>query len=101
MFGLPVALLMHSAGNPVHAWVRRMLRSRTVAAVTWPVATTAAHVVVVAGTHTPPVMDLVVRDGLAHAPGHVLYLVAGYLFFLPIVEGGVGWWRVSMPARSG
>jgi putative copper resistance protein D len=99
VFGRPVTLLLHAAGNPVHGWVQRVLRSAVVSALTWPVAATAAYVLVVVVTHTPPVMDLVVRHELLHDAEHLLYLVTGYLYFLPIVGAEPIRWRISMPGR--
>jgi cytochrome c oxidase assembly factor CtaG len=99
VFGRPLTLLLHTAGNPVHTWVKRVLRTPAARALTWPVGTTVAYVAVVAVTHTPPVMDLVLRSDLAHGAEHLLYLVAGYLFFLPIVGAEPIRWRISMPAR--
>lgn len=83
--GRPVTLLMHAAGNPVHTWVKRAVRSPAVTELTRPAAATAIYAVVVVGTHTPPIMDLVVRNEAAHDAEHVAYLVSGYLFFLVIV----------------
>jgi cytochrome c oxidase assembly factor CtaG len=97
--GRPIILLMHACRNPVHTWVKRAVRSRAVTALTWPPATTLLYGLVVAGTHTPPVMDLVVRHALAHDAEHALYLVSGYLFFLPIVGSEPIRWRLSLPGR--
>lgn len=85
VLGRPVTLLLHSWGNPVHTLVKRAVRSRTVTALTWPPFATALYCAVVAGTHTPPFMDLVLRDDAAHQAEHALYLVAGYLFFLAVI----------------
>lgn len=60
----PVTLLLHSAGNPVHTWVRRALRSPVVTALTWPPAATTLYCAVVVGTH------------LLLVPGHALLAVA-------------------------
>jgi cytochrome c oxidase assembly factor CtaG len=99
VFGRPLTLLLHSAGNPVHTWVKRILRSPALRALTWPAGTTAAYVVVVAGTHTPLVMDMVVHNDLARDGEYALYLVAGYLYFLPVVGVEPIRWRICMPGR--
>ena len=44
-------------------------------------------------------MDQVLRSELAHNAEHALYLVAGYLYFLPIVGSEPVPWRISAPAR--
>jgi cytochrome c oxidase assembly factor CtaG len=85
VIGRPVTLLLHSWGNPVHRIVRRAVRSRAASALTWPVFSTFLYCAVVAGTHTPPFMDLVLRNEAVHDAEHALYLAAGYLFFLPVL----------------
>jgi putative copper resistance protein D len=97
--GRPVTLLMHAMGNPAHTWLKRAVRSRVASALTWPPAAALAYAAVVAGTHTPPVMDLVVRSPAAHLAEHGLYLLAGYLFFLPVVGCEPIRWRVPLPGR--
>lgn len=99
VYGRPVTLLLHALGNPVHHRVLRTLRSAPVRALTWPAGVTTCYVIVVAGTHTPPVMDLVLRSEVAHDAEHVLYLVAGYLFFLPIVGSEPLPWRTPAVGR--
>jgi putative copper resistance protein D len=99
VFGRPLTLLLHAVGNPVHTWVKQALRMPAARALTWPAGTTVAYVAVVAVTHAPPAMDLVLRSELAHDGEHLLYLVVGYLFFLPIVGAEPIRWRISMPAR--
>jgi putative copper resistance protein D len=60
-------------------------RSRAVSALTHPASATVLYCAVVAGTHTPPFMDLVLRNEGVHDTEHALYLAAGYLFFLPVL----------------
>jgi len=84
--GRPVTLLLHSWGNPVHTRLKRAVRSRLVTALTWPPVATALYCAVVAGTHTPPFMDLVLENQAVHDAEHVLYVFAGYLFFLPVLD---------------
>jgi cytochrome c oxidase assembly factor CtaG len=83
--GRPVTLALHSWPNPVHTQLKRAVRSRMVTALTWPPFATALYCAVVAGTHTPPVMDLVLENEAVHDAEHVLYLAVGCLFFLPIL----------------
>jgi putative copper resistance protein D len=99
VYGRPVTLLLHAAHNPLHTLVKRAVRSRVVRALTRPVTVTAAYAAVVAGTHTPPVMDLVVRDQAVHDAEHLLYLLSGYLFFLVVIGSEPIRWRVSLPGR--
>ncbi|MHB1592827.1 MAG: cytochrome c oxidase assembly protein [Streptosporangiaceae bacterium] len=99
VYGRPVTLALHASRNPLHTWIKRIVRSRIPLALTWPVAATLLYCVVVAGTHTPPVMDLVLENGTVHDAEHVLYLVSGYLFFLPIVGSEPIRWRMSVVSR--
>jgi putative copper resistance protein D len=99
VYGRPVTLLLHAVHNPWHSRVKRLLRSACSRALTWPAAATALYAVVVAGTHTPPVMGLVLRDGAAHDGEHLLYLAAGYLFFLPVVGSEPVPWRLGTLGR--
>jgi cytochrome c oxidase assembly factor CtaG len=99
VYGRPVTLALHSVRNPLHARIKQVVRSRLAAALTWPPAATAAYCAVVALSHTPPVMDLVLGDGAAHDAEHAGYLLAGYLFFLPVVGSEPIRWRVSIAGR--
>jgi putative copper resistance protein D len=99
VFGRPVTLTLHASGNPLHTWVKRLVRSRAVTALTWPPGTLVLYAAVVAGTHTPPVMDLVLSSQAAHAAEHLLYLLSGYAFFLLVIGSEPIRWRVPMPGR--
>lgn len=85
VIGRPVTLALHAWGNPVHSALIRLVRSRLVTALTWPAAATALYCAVVIGTHTPPAMDLVLRNQAAHDAEHAIYLVTGYIFFLTLL----------------
>ena len=83
--GRPVTLLLHAAGNPLHTWVKQALRSRAVAALTWPPGTVVLYAAVVAATHLTPFMNLVLTNDAVHDDEHALYLLVGYLYFLPVI----------------
>lgn len=83
--GRPVTLALHAWRNPVHKAVRGLVRSRSVTVLTRPAVATALYCTVVAGTHTPPFMDLVLENEAVHEAEHVLYLFAGYVFFLAVL----------------
>jgi cytochrome c oxidase assembly factor CtaG len=99
VLGRPVTLLMHAARNPLHTWVKRAIRSPLTAALTWPPGATVLYCAVVSGTHTPPFMDLVLDNGTVHDLEHALYLVTGYLFFLPVAGSEPIRWRTSIAGR--
>jgi cytochrome c oxidase assembly factor CtaG len=97
--GQPVTLLLHASSNPLHSWVKRVVRSRPIAFLTHPMTGIALYAAVVVGTHLTSFMNLVLTDQWAHDVEHVLYLVAGYLYFLPLVGREPIRWRLSYPAR--
>lgn len=96
IFGRPVTLLLHATRNPWHTRVKRVVRSRTAAAVTWPPFGVGVYSAVVAGTHLTP---LILASGPLHDAVHVAYLVAGYLFFLPVIGSEPARRRPSLFAR--
>jgi cytochrome c oxidase assembly factor CtaG len=99
IFGQPITLLMHASRNPLHSWVKRILRSRVASFLTWPVFGCVAYAVAVTGAHLTNFANLVQTNQLAHNAEHVLFLVVGYLFFLPILGREPIRWRLSYPVR--
>jgi cytochrome c oxidase assembly factor CtaG len=95
--GAPVTLLLHASRNPLHTWAKRAARSRVVSGLTWPAFGIIAYAVTVVGTHLTGVMGKVMTNGLLHDGEHALYLVVGYLFFLPLVSREPVRWRLSYP----
>jgi cytochrome c oxidase assembly factor CtaG len=96
VYGRPVTLLLHATRNPWHARVIRVLRSRAAAALTWPPFCVALYAAVVLGTHLTP---LILATGWLHDGEHLAYLVAGYLFFLPVVGSEPARWRPPLFGR--
>ena len=97
--GMPVTLLLHASRNPVHAWVIRIVRSKPVTWITWPAVGIVAYAAVIVGTHLTNFMNLVIQYDAVHEAEHVLYLVVGYLYFLPLVGKEPIKWKVSYPLR--
>ncbi len=97
--GQPATLLLHASRNPLHTWAKKLLRSRVLAAITWPPFGVALYVAVIVGTHLTGFMNLVESNGTVHDAEHVLYLAAGYLYFLPLIGREPIRWRVSYPTR--
>jgi cytochrome c oxidase assembly factor CtaG len=99
VLGRPVTLTLHAWGNPLHRWVLRVLRSRVVTALTWPPVAVVLYTATVAATHLTPFMNLVIENDTIHNCEHALYLVVGYLYFLPLVGSEPIRFRPSAPAR--
>jgi putative copper resistance protein D len=66
---------------------------------TWPGVGVAAYAATVVGTHLTNFMNLVTEHEAVHESEHVLYLVVGYLYFLPLVGREPIGWKISYPLR--
>jgi cytochrome c oxidase assembly factor CtaG len=99
VLGQPATLLLHASRNPLHTWTKKFLRSRVVSWLTWPPFTVALYVAVIVGTHLTGFMNTVMSNEAVHNAEHVLYLAAGYLYFLPLLGREPIRWRVSYPTR--
>jgi cytochrome c oxidase assembly factor CtaG len=97
--GQPITLLMHASRNPLHTWVKRVLRSRVVMVLTWPIFGVAAYAATIVGTHLTNFMNLVMSNSAVQDGEHVLYLVVGFLYFLPLIGHEPIRWKVSYPLR--
>jgi cytochrome c oxidase assembly factor CtaG len=99
IFSQPITLLMHASRNPLHRWVKRILRSRVASFLTWPVFGCVAYTVAVIGAHLTGFANLVQTNQAVHDAEHALFLVVGYLFFLPILGREPIRWRLTYPVR--
>jgi cytochrome c oxidase assembly factor CtaG len=97
--GEPITLLLHASRNPLHTRVKKFLRSRPVHWLTWPVFGVVAYSATIVGTHLTSFMNLVETNDAVHNAEHVLYLVVGYLYFLPLIGREPIGWKVSYPLR--
>ena len=94
--GRPVTLLLHATRNPRHTRVKRLLRSRLIAALTWPPAGVVLYSAVVLCTH---LTGLLLAQGALHDAEHAAYLMAGYLYFLPVIGSEPLRWRLPALGR--
>jgi cytochrome c oxidase assembly factor CtaG len=99
IFGQPITLLLHASRNPVHTWAKRVVRSRVASFLTWPVFGVVAYAAVVAAAHLTDLAGLVETNQALHNAEHVVFLLVGYLFFLPILGTEPIRWRLSYPVR--
>ena len=95
----PVTLLLHSSRNPVHTWAKRAVRSRVASILTWPPFGLGAYIATVVVTHLTSLAAVIATSETAHNAEHVLYLMVGYLFYLPLLGREPIRWRVSYPIR--
>ena len=97
--GQPVTLLLHASRNPLHTWAKRAVRSRAATVLTWPPFGLALYCATIVGTHLTVLSRVILQNQTLHNAEHVLYLVVGYLFFLPLLGQEPIKWRVSYPIR--
>lgn len=97
--GRPIMLLLHASRNPLHSWTKSVIRSRVVTAVTCPPVAAVVYAAVIGGTHLTGFMNVALRHGSVHQLEHAMYLVAGYLYFLPLLGSEPIHWKMSYPAR--
>jgi cytochrome c oxidase assembly factor CtaG len=97
--GQPVTLLLHASRNPLHTWTKRVIRSRVVTFLTWPPVGLVGYAAVIVATHLTSLVTVTITHPLAHDAEHAVYLVVGYLFFLPILGREPIRWRLSYPIR--
>jgi cytochrome c oxidase assembly factor CtaG len=99
LIGQPITLVLHATHNPLHTFVKRVVRSRAVSALTFPLVGVAVYIVTVVATHLTGFMNLVLTHPVLHDAEHGLYLLAGYLYFLPLLGREPIKWRLSFPTK--
>jgi diguanylate cyclase (GGDEF)-like protein/PAS domain S-box-containing protein len=97
--GQPGTLLLHASRNPLHTWTKKTLRSRAVTALTFPPFGVVLYAGTIVATHLTGFMNLVLTNNTVHEAEHVLFLVVGYLYFLPLIGREPIRWRISYPSR--
>ena len=97
--GQPLTLLLHASRNPLHTWTKRVLRSRAASLLTWPVLGAVAYSLAVLAVHLTGIANYVERNQTAHNAEHALFVLVGYLFYLPILGREPIRWRLSYPIR--
>jgi cytochrome c oxidase assembly factor CtaG len=97
--GQPLTLLLQASRDPLRTRADRVLKSRVVSALTWPPFGIVAYTATIVGTHLTGLMNVIMSNAAIRDGEHVLYLVVGVLFFLPLVGEEPIRWRISYPAR--
>jgi putative copper resistance protein D len=97
--GQPLTLLLHASRNPLHTWAKRVIRSPIASFLTWPVFGAVCYGVAVLVAHLTAVATYTAENQAAHDAEHVLFLLIGYLFYLPILGTEPIRWRLSYPVR--
>jgi putative copper resistance protein D len=97
--GRPLTLLLHVTRNPAHRRIVRVARSRLVSLALSPPAALAGYTVTIIGTHLTRLMGVFMRHPWLGQLEHLLYLVAGYQFFVLLFGDEPIRWKLSMPGR--
>jgi cytochrome c oxidase assembly factor CtaG len=97
--GQPLTLLLHASRNPLHTWAKRVLRSRVASFLTWPLFGALGYALAVAAVHLSGLANLIDQNQTAHNGEHALFVLIGYLFYLPILGREPIRWRLSYPIR--
>ena len=97
--GQPLTLLLHASRNPLHTWAKRVIRSRLASFLTWPVFGTLAYALTVMAAHLTAIASYTEQRPAWHNGEHALFIVIGYLFYLPILGTEPIRWRLSYPIR--
>jgi cytochrome c oxidase assembly factor CtaG len=97
--GQPLTLLLHASRNPLHTWAKRVIRSRVASFLTWPVFGAVAYALAVVAAHLTAVASYTEQNQAWHDAEHAVFVVIGYLFFLPILGTEPIRWRLSYPIR--
>jgi cytochrome c oxidase assembly factor CtaG len=97
--GQPLRLALMSAPERRRPRLERILQGRVVSFLTAPPVALATYATVIVGSHLTGLMDVIMRNAWAGQIEHVVYLVAGYQFFVLIVGDEPIRWRLSSPVR--
>jgi cytochrome c oxidase assembly factor CtaG len=97
----PITLLLRLSSPSIRRrWILRVLHSRIMRAVSFPVVAWVLFAGVMWGTHFSPVFDAALENPLVHDLEHLVYLTTGLLFWWPAVGVDPSPWRLSHPARA-
>ncbi|MBO0831831.1 MAG: cytochrome c oxidase assembly protein [Actinobacteria bacterium] len=97
--GQPLTLLLHASRNPMHTWAKRVIRSRVASFLTWPVFGAVAYAAAVMSSHLTAIASYTEQSQAWHDAEHALFVIIGYLFYLPILGTEPIKWRLSYPIR--
>ena len=97
--GRPLRLAITASRPKTGRRLQAVLRSRPIALLTSPPVTLATYAVVIVGTHLTGFMNTVMRNAAFGQLEHLMYLVAGFQFFLLILGDEPIRWQLGIPLR--
>ena len=101
MLGAPVTLGLRAASPPVRARLSRVLHSPVLRALTHPAVSWGVFGAVMWVSHFSPVYEQALTSEIAHVGEHLAYLLAGCLFWWPVVGLDPTSRRIGWPGRVG
>ena len=98
--GAPVTLTLRAASvNVRRSILLPVLHSWPVKAISWPPVGWTFFAVVMWATHFSPLYNAALENQALHSAEHLLYLIAGVLFWWPVIGADPIRWRLSPIAR--
>jgi len=97
--GRPLALLLAASPPARRARLGRVLRGRVMSVLTAPPVALATYTAVIVGSHLTGLMDTIMSNVWAGQIEHVVYVVAGYQFFVLVLADEPIRWKLSSPVR--
>jgi putative copper resistance protein D len=97
--GHPLSLALAASGPERRERLARAARGRVMSFLTAPPVALASYTVVIVGSHLTGLMDDVMRTDWAGQVEHLVYVLAGYQFFVLVVGNEPIRWRLGTPAR--
>ena len=99
LLGAPVTLTLRVASAPVRRSLLRLLHSRLVAVLTFPLLTWVLFAAVNWGWHFSTLYNDALENPPLHYLQHATFLVAALLFWWPVIGADPGRWRLPYPVR--
>ena len=97
--GRPLTLALAATAPPRRARLERLLRGRVISFLTAPPVALATYAAVIVGSHLTGLMDTIMRNTWAGQVEHLVYVLAGFQFFVLVVGTEPIRWRLASPAR--
>jgi putative membrane protein len=99
LLGAPATLALRAAAPPIRRQLLALLHSRAVAVVTFPLLTWLLFAAVNWGWHFSDLYDQALDNPPLHYLQHATFLLAGLLFWWPVIAADPGRWRLPHPVR--
>ena len=97
--GRPLGLSLAVARPARRARLERVATGRVISLLTAPPVALVTYTAVIVGSHLTNLMDVIMRNAWVGQVEHLVYLLAGYQFFVLILGDEPIRWRLSSPAK--